>query len=90
MGTFHQDKGELHGITVVVDTHGEEVWVGRCDTVLEQGVVLLDATVHKEGDEGRSKQQWLERAAQFGVWKKFDRIVVPSEQVASVRRLAEL
>jgi hypothetical protein len=90
MGTFHDDKGELHGITVVVDTHGEEIWVGRCDTVLDEGVVLLDADVHKAGDEGRSKVQWLERAAQFGVWKKFDRVVVPSDAVATVRPLGEL
>ena len=90
MGTFHNDKGELHGITVVVDTPGEEIWVGRCDTVLEEGVVLLDADRHKDGDDGRSKQEWLDRAAKFGVWKKFDRVVVPTEQVASIRRLGEL
>jgi hypothetical protein len=90
MGTFHDDKGELHGITVVVDTHGEEIWIGRCDTVLDEGVVLLDADVHKAGDDGRSKEQWLERAAQFGVWKKFDRVVVPSDSVATVRPLGEL
>jgi len=90
VGTFHQDKGELHGITVVVDTHGEETWVGRCDTVLAEGVVLLDGAVHKEGDNDRGKQQWLERAAKFGVWKTFDRVLVPAQQVTSVRRLAEL
>ncbi len=90
MGTFHQDKGELHGITVVVDTRSDEVWVGRCDTVLEEGVVLLDGAKHTEGEEGRSNQEWLERAAKFGVWKKFDRVVVPSDQVTSVRRLAQL
>ena len=31
MGTFHQGKSELHGITVVVDTTGPEIFVGRCD-----------------------------------------------------------
>ena len=31
MGTFHHDKHELHGITVVVDTEGPKVFVGRCD-----------------------------------------------------------
>ena len=31
MGTFHNDKSELHGITVVVDTKGPKVFVGRCD-----------------------------------------------------------
>jgi hypothetical protein len=31
MGTFHHGRSELHGITVVVDTHGPKVFVGRCD-----------------------------------------------------------
>ena len=90
MGTFHQHKGELHGITVVVDTAGEEIWVGRCDEVTDEGVILLDADVHKDGEGGRSKEEWLRKAAQFGVWKKFDRVVVPTASVASVRRLGEI
>lgn len=90
MGTFHQDKGELHGITVAVDTIGPEIYVGRCDEVTEHGVVLLDADVHRDGEGGRSKQQWLGRAARFGVWKKLDRVVVPTQQVAWVRRLGEI
>ncbi|MCB1057983.1 MAG: hypothetical protein KDD11_20985 [Acidobacteria bacterium] len=90
MGTFHQNKGELHGITVVVDTTGAEIFVGRCDTVTEQGVILLDGDVHRDGDGGRSKEEWVNRASQFGVWKKFDRLVVPTDKVASIRRLGEV
>lgn len=90
MGTFHQDKGELHGITVAVDTTGPEIYVGRCDEVLAQGVVLLDADVHRDGEGGRSKEEWLSRAARFGVWKKHDRVVVPRERVAWVRRLGDI
>ena len=40
MGTFHQDRGELHGITVVVDTRGPRVYVGRCETEDAQEIVL--------------------------------------------------
>jgi hypothetical protein len=90
LGTFHQNKGELHGITVVVDTTGEEVFVGRCDTVTDQGVILLDAAVHRAGTDGRSKDEYVQRAAQFGVWKQFDRLVVPTDKVASIRRLGEI
>ena len=90
MGTFHDDKHELHGITVVVDTVGPEIFIGRCDDVDPRGVLLLDVDVHRDGDEGRSKSDYVERAAQFGVWKKFDRILVPADQVASVRRLGDL
>ncbi len=90
MGTFHDDKHELHGITVVVDTAGPEIWIGRCDDMDERQVVLLDADVHREGDGGRSKQQYLERAARFGVWKKYDRVRIERDGVVSVRRLGEL
>lgn len=95
MGTFHSDKGDLHGITVVVDTHGSRLYVGRCDTVLPQGVVLLDGDVHDAaavGADGKavSKEAYLERAARFGVWKRYDRHVVPTAEVASIRRLGSL
>lgn len=90
MGTFHQDKHHLHGITVVVDTDGPEIWVGRCDDVVDGRVILLDADGHRDGDDGRSKQEWLERAAQYGVWARHRRLEVPPEKVASVRPLGEV
>ena len=43
MGTFHDDRGPLHGITVVVDTKGPQVYVGRCDTYDARWLVLNDA-----------------------------------------------
>jgi len=90
MGTFHQNKSELHGITVVVDTAGPEIYVGRCDDMDEERVILLDADVHRDGDGGRSKDAYVERAARLGVWKKHDRVVLDRRQVTSVRRLGDL
>ena len=90
MGTFHHDRHELHGITVVVDTAGPEIYVGRCDDMDERSVILLDADVHRDGEGGRSKTEYLERAAQLGVWKKFERLTIPLEGVTSVRPLGEL
>jgi len=89
MGTFHSDKSALHGITVVVDTTGPKVYVGRCDDEDDQKVILLDADVHEDGASGRSKQQYVERAAKFGVWKKIDRIILPRNEVKSIARLGE-
>ena len=77
MGTFHHNKSELHGITVVVETDDGEVFVGRCDDMDEQRVILLDVDVHRDGDDGRSTDEYLDRAARFGVWKKHDRLVIP-------------
>ena len=90
MGTFHRDKCDLHGITVVVDTAGPEVYVGRCDDMDDERVILLDADVHREGDAGRSKGDYLAAAARHGVWKRHDRLVLPRGRVTSVRRLGEL
>jgi hypothetical protein len=90
MGTFHQGKHELHGITVVVETHGPEIYVGRCDDLDERGIILLDADVHRQGEGGGSKEEYLERAARFGVFKKFDRLTLDSDDVSSIRRLGDL
>ena len=90
MGTFHQGKGELHGITVVVDTTGPEVFVGRCDDMDERGIVLHDVDVHRDGEGGRSKDDYVQKAARLGVWKKLDTLFIPGDKIASVRRLGEL
>ena len=90
MGTFHDGKHELHGITVVVDTTGPEVYVGRCDDMDDRVVILVDADVHRDGEDGKSKDEYLARAAQLGVWKKHDRLVIPRQAVASIRPLGEL
>lgn len=90
MGTFHNDKGELHGITLVVDTTGPEVYIGRCDVADDQGVVLLDGDVHRDGDGGHNKDAYVKRAAKFGFWKKYDQVQVPREQIASVRKLGDV
>jgi hypothetical protein len=90
VGTFHQGKSELHGITVVVDTTGPEIFIGRCDDEDDEVVVLLDADEHRDGDDGRSKEEYVRRAARFGVWKKHDRLVLPRARVASLRRLGEV
>lgn len=86
----HQDRSELHGLTLVVDTDGPEIYIGRCDDVTEIEVILLDVDVHRDGDEGRSKEQYVERSAQLGFWKKHDMLVLPRDRVTSIRKLGDL
>ena len=88
MGTFHSDKGELHGMTVVVDTHGSTVYVGRCDTETPDGIALLDADQHEEGQV--TKAAYLEKAQKFGVFAKHPTLFVPRDQIASIRKLGEI
>ena len=90
MGTFHDDLGELHGITVVVDTSGPRVWIGRCHEQTDDGILLLDADDHDDGRDGLSKAQWVERAARFGHWNRHPRVTVAAAEIASVRRLGDL
>lgn len=90
MGTFHQNKNELHGITVVVDTDGPEIYVGRCDDIVGGRVVLHDVDVHRDGEGGRSKEEYVRQAAQWGVFKKHDRLAVDQARVTSLRRLGEV
>lgn len=90
MGTFHDDKGELHGITVIVETDGPEVFVGRFDEQTERGVILLDADTHQEGEDGRSNEEYLQGAAEYGVWKKYDRLVIAQGKVKRIYPLGEV
>ncbi len=90
MGTFHQGKGELHGITVVVDTVGPTVYIGRCHEMDDERILLLDVDEHQDGRDGQSKEAFVRKAARVGVWKKHAHISVPRAQVASVKRLGEV
>ncbi len=87
MGTFHQDTHELHGITVVVETTGPELWIGRCHSWDGRSLVLHDADVHREAENDKPRAEWLERAGRLGVWPRHRRVALPADAVASVRRL---
>ncbi len=92
MRTFasHEHKHELHGITVVVETSGPDLWIGRCDDIVEAGVILKDADVHRQGETDRPREKWLEGARRFGVFPNHRQTLVPAAQVVTVRRLAEI
>lgn len=90
MGTFHNDKHELHGITVVVDTDGAEIFVGRCHDMDDQRVILHDVDVHRDGDDGKSKAEYVQQAAKFGVWQKHKTLVLDRSRVTTVQRLGEI
>ena len=87
---MHEDKGPLHGITVVVDTVGSSTFVGRCFEVTDRGVVLLDADRHDPADEVASRDEYLRKAAQLGHWARIKKIVVPAEDVVAITRLTDL
>jgi iron-sulfur cluster assembly accessory protein len=83
MGTFHDDMGELHGITVVA-LSSDTVYVGRCHEMTADRLEMLDVDQHSEGQEGRTNDEYLERAAKFGVWKKHDRLILSLAEIQNV------
>lgn len=90
MGTFHSNKHELHGITVVVETDGDETFVGRCDDMDDEKVILLDVDIHHAGESDQSKDDYLKKASQWGVFAKHRHLVVDRGRVTSVRRLGDI
>ncbi len=89
MGTFHDDCGELHGITVVVETRGPQVYVGRFDRIEAESVLLQDVDLHAEGEDGVSNEEYIKKAARFGVWKRQASLSVPVAEVTALRPLAD-
>lgn len=90
MGTFHDDLGELHGITIVVDTHDTRTIVGRCHEENDIHVVLHDADIHDSAEDGPSVEEYLTKASKFGVWSNHKTLVIPRAEVSGLRRLGDL
>ncbi len=90
MGTFHHDTHELHGMTVVVETRDGPIYVGRCDTVREDGVVLVAADRFEPTSGGPTREEYLATAARYGVHERLAHVLVPAATVTSVRRLADV
>lgn len=90
MGTFHDDHGELHGITVVVETDSDQLYIGRCHEENDRHVVLHDADLHEKSDDAPSRKEYLEKAIRFGVWAKLPTVVISRSEVTRLCRLVDL
>jgi hypothetical protein len=86
---FHPGHADLHGITVVVETHGSRTYVGRYDSQDKQGVHMLDVGVHDGTVAEISKDEYLKKSATFGIRSEHKHLIVPSREVARVTRLGE-
>lgn len=86
---FHPGHHELHGVSVVLETHGAETYVGRFDSQDERGVHLLDVGVHAAGQE-MSKEEYIRRSLKYGIRADRKHLVVPAVAVARITRLGEL
>ena len=87
---FHPGHHELHGITVVIETHGPRTYVGRFDSEDQQGLHLLDAGVHEAAAGAPSKEDYVRRSARFGVRAEHKHVIVPAHEVAKIIRLGDV
>jgi len=90
MGTFHDNLGELHGITVVVESDDGIAYVGRCHEANDEKVILLDVDTHSGEEDGLTREAYLRRAAKWGVFSKHDHMILPRRHVHSITPLGEL
>ena len=76
-------------MTVVLDTAGPRVYVGRFDQALGEHYVVNDLDLFEDGTDGVSKAEYLRKAADYGVWVKQKQFYVPAAEVTSIRKLSE-
>ena len=88
MGTFHDTKDPLHGVTVVAVIQ-DRVYVGRCHERSDATVLLLDADEHSEGQDGKTNAEYLARAARFGVWGRHERLTLPAAEISTITPLSQ-
>lgn len=86
---FHPGHQELHGITVVLETHTARMYVGRFDSQDEHGVHLHDVGVYETAAAGPTREEFLRRCDKFGIRPQHRDLLVPAGDVASIRRLVD-
>jgi len=86
---FHPGHAELHGVTVVLETTGGVLYVGRYHEETPGGVLLHDVAEHRETAGEVSVQEFVQKTLKFGVRAAHRHIVVPSASVRRVSRLVD-
>jgi hypothetical protein len=89
MGLFHDTSDPLHGVTVVIETTGPELWVGRCNRVEPDRVLLFESDCYVDGRSSGSKEEWLKRVAMVGFHPRHPKLELARDQVTSVRPLLD-
>ncbi|HRP06936.1 MAG TPA: hypothetical protein PLL69_00480 [Gemmatimonadales bacterium] len=82
--TKHENRDDLHGVTVVISGASGRTYVGRWHERQPRGVVLRDVAVLESGNDVNT---WLAKLEKFGVPPEQRLLVVPSEEVGEVRKL---
>jgi hypothetical protein len=79
----------LHGITVVVETTGESLYIGRYHEETPAGLVLHDVAEHRSPADAPSRAEFVRSTLEFGIRANFENLVVPVSQVVRITKLRE-
>lgn len=76
----------MHGITVIIDTPGTVMYVGRFDIEDERGVHLINVAIHDAASDG-PPEEFVARSRRYGVRVTRKHLVVPHAEIGVIRRL---
>ncbi|HLS48300.1 MAG TPA: hypothetical protein VK012_07250 [Gemmatimonadales bacterium] len=86
---FHQNRQELHGVTVIVEGKSGRAYVGRYHERGPRGVVLHDVGIHDPSTAAEPRDAWIARLLKFGIRTDEKTVIVPDDEAGEVRRLVE-
>lgn len=86
---FHPGHSDLHGVTVVVETLGDVLYVGRYHEETPKGLLLHDVAEHRPEGDKLSRDEFMARTLKFGVRAEHRNLVLPMDQVQRVSKLVE-
>jgi hypothetical protein len=86
---FHPGHPDLHGVTVILETESEAIYVGRFHEETAQGILLHDVAEHRVSSGSPSREEFVQRTLKFGVRAVHPHLVVPSGSVRRMSRLVE-
>ncbi|MEO8199345.1 MAG: hypothetical protein ABI679_02380 [Gemmatimonadota bacterium] len=86
---FHPGHDQLHGITVILETTGPRVLVGRFDSQDEQGVNLIGVSVFDTSGGESTKEEFLARTRKFGVKVDHPHLRIPLPTVSRILPLGD-
>jgi hypothetical protein len=86
---FHPGHSDLHGVTVVLETDSDAVYVGRYHEETPAGILLHDVAEHRDAAGGPTRDEFLQRTLKFGVRPAHRNLIVPAGTVRRMSRLVE-
>jgi hypothetical protein len=86
---LHENREELHGITVVMTGASGKTYLGRFHETTPRGIAMRDVGVHDPAASEHDRATWIERASRFGIAVEHKLLVVPTEEVGPMVRFGE-